>query len=92
MNQFLMEANIRNGNGRNLGAASGAGAPRPGDAGMGRFCERAESWRFNFAKPVSTPAAAVMVKLWKDRRAIGDGDGDDVVLKQITSHTSTKSQ
>lgn len=47
-----------------LGAASGAACPRPGDVGgTGRCWERAESWRFSLAKPVSTPAAAVILHL-----------------------------
>ena len=48
----------------NLGAASEAGFPRPGDAdAKGRCWERVESWRFSLAKPVSTPAAAVILNL-----------------------------
>lgn len=50
--------------GTDLGAAAGAGFARPAeDGGMGRCCERAESWRLSLAKPVSTPAAAVILSL-----------------------------
>lgn len=52
-----------------LGGPSGAGFAGPAKVGgMGRCWERAESWRFSFAKPVSTPAAAVIPNLQTQRR------------------------
>lgn len=49
-----------------LGGPSGAGFAKLG--GMGRCWERAESWRLSFAKPVSTPAAAVIPNLQAQRK------------------------
>lgn len=55
-----------------LGGPSGAGFARPAKVGgPGRCWERAESWRLSFAKPVSTPAAAVIPNLQARRK--GDG-------------------
>lgn len=51
-----------------LGGPSGVGFARPAKVGgMGRCWERAESWRLSFAKPVSTPAAAVIPNLRKEK-------------------------